>query len=554
MATTPSTSLHRGLPRATPSELAKGTFDAVVVGAGINGAAIAREAALRGLSVALLERNDFGEGTSAWNSRLIHGGLRYLEHGEIPLVYESLHDREALLHIAPHLIEPMPFIVPLYKHNHLPGWMFRIGMILYDILSLQKSLPSHRHLGVKELATEFPGLRRRGLGGGLHYYDAQISYPERLVLETILSASQAGAIVANYTSVERLLGDGDTITGVEAIDVPTGERFTVRGTTIVNAAGPWLDQLSLPAGVKRQIGGTTGTHLVVDAFPGAPTATIYYEAFTDNRAILVIPWNGKYLIGTTDDRFDGDPGQARGTAEEVDYILKETNLIIPQAKLTKADVLYSYTGVRPLPFVDAANPSAISRSHIITAHADRKGLVSIVGGKLTPHLSLAKETVDLLADKLLHRKLPASGAAKAALPGASWTKWPSTSLRRTSLARELPWDDGISDRLARVYGARALDIAALAQERPELARVIGDGPSAIVAAEIVFAIEHESAVHLSDILHRRAMVGLEADLAVSVAEESAAVAADAADWSPERVTQELADHAEYITRFRGGLD
>ncbi|VXB57221.1 glycerol-3-phosphate dehydrogenase/oxidase [Pseudoclavibacter sp. 8L] len=554
MATTPNTSLRGGLPRASAGELASRTFDVIVVGAGINGAAVAREAALRGLSVALLERSDFGEGTSAWNSRLIHGGLRYLEHGEIPLVYESLHDREALLHIAPHLIEPMPFIVPLYKHNHLPGWMFRIGMILYDVLSLQKSLPSHRHLGVKELATEFPGLRRRGLGGGLHYYDAQIAYPERLVLETILSASEAGARVANYTSVERLVRDGTAVTGVEATDVTSGERFTVRGHTVVNAAGPWLDELSLPAGVKRQIGGTTGTHLVVDEFPGAPTATIYYEAFTDNRAILVIPWNGKYLIGTTDDRFEGDPGKARGTAAEVEYILKETNLVIPQAKLTKADVLYSYTGVRPLPFVDAAKTGAISRSHIITAHDDRLGLVSIVGGKLTPHLSLAKETVDLIASKLLGRKLPASGAAKAALPGASWSKWPSTSLRRANLRRELPWDEAISDRLVRVYGARALDIAALAAERPQLAKVIGDGPSAIVAAEIVFAIEQESAVHLSDILHRRAMVGLEADLAVSVAEESAAVAADAAGWSAERVTQELADHAAYITRFRGGLD
>ncbi|MBF4458431.1 glycerol-3-phosphate dehydrogenase/oxidase [Pseudoclavibacter sp. VKM Ac-2867] len=554
MATTPNTSLRGGLPRASAGELASRTFDVIVVGAGINGAAVAREAALRGLSVALLERSDFGEGTSAWNSRLIHGGLRYLEHGEIPLVYESLHDREALLHIAPHLIEPMPFIVPLYKHNHLPGWMFRIGMILYDVLSLQKSLPSHRHLGVKELATEFPGLRRRGLGGGLHYYDAQIAYPERLVLETILSASEAGARVANYTSVERLVRDGTAVTGVEATDVTSGERFTVRGHTVVNAAGPWLDELSLPAGVKRQIGGTTGTHLVVDEFPGAPTATIYYEAFTDNRAILVIPWNGKYLIGTTDDRFEGDPGKARGTAAEVEYILKETNLVIPQAKLTKADVLYSYTGVRPLPFVDAAKTGAISRSHIITAHDDRLGLVSIVGGKLTPHLSLAKETVDLIASKLLGRKLPASGAAKAALPGASWSKWPSTSLRRANLRRELPWDEAISDRLVRVYGARALDIAALAAERPQLAKVIGDGPSAIVAAEIVFAIEQESAVHLSDILHRRTMVGLEADLAVSVAEESAAVAADAAGWSAERVTQELADHAAYITRFRGGLD
>ncbi|PPF74529.1 glycerol-3-phosphate dehydrogenase/oxidase [Pseudoclavibacter sp. Z016] len=554
MATTPSTSLHRGLPRASPRELASRTFDVIVVGAGINGAAVAREAAMRGLSIALLERSDFGEGTSAWNSRLIHGGLRYLEHGEIPLVYESLHDREALLHIAPHLIEPMPFIVPLYKHNHLPGWMFRIGMILYDVLSLQKSLPSHRHLGVKELATEFPGLRRRGLGGGLHYYDAQIAYPERLVLETILSASDAGARVANYTSVDSLVRDGTAVTGVEATDLTSGERFTVRGQTVVNAAGPWLDELSLPAGVKRQIGGTTGTHLVVDEFPGAPTATIYYEAFTDNRAILVIPWNGKYLIGTTDDRFDGDPGKARGTATEVEYILKETNLVIPQAKLTKADVLYSYTGVRPLPFVDAAKTGAISRSHIITAHDDRLGLVSIVGGKLTPHLSLAKETVDLIADKLLGRKLPASGAAKAALPGASWSKWPSTSLRRANLRRELPWDEAISDRLVRVYGARALEIAALAAERTQLAAVIGEGPSAIVAAEIVFAIEQESAVHLSDILHRRTMVGLEANLAVSVAEESAAVAADAAGWSAERVTQELADHAAYITRFRGGLD
>lgn len=553
MATSSMTPGGFALTRATPEQFQETTFDLAIIGAGINGAAVAREAALRGLSVAVIERDDFCEQTSAWNSRLAHGGLRYLEHGEIPLVYESLHDRESLLRIAPHLVSPMPFVVPLYAHNHLPGWMFRIGMVLYDVLSWRKSLPRHRRLGMAQVATEMPGMERGNLRGALHYYDGQITFPERLVVETLMDAAAHGAVIANHVTAEEIVHAGGVVQGIRARDLHSGTEFQIRARVVVNAAGPWVDDLDEEVGLDRQIGGTTGTHLVVDPFPGAPEATIYYEAVSDNRAILVIPWNGRYLIGTTDDRFEGDAREVRGTREEVEYLLAETNLIIPEACLTPQDVLLTYTGVRPLPYVKAAKTGNIPRSHIITAHQDPRGLVSIVGGKLTPHLSLGAETVDLILDDLLHRKLPASGTDRRSLPGAAWQKWASTTNHQAALSRSLPWPQSISDRLVRVYGGRVRDLVRIARERPDLAEVLGDGESAMVAAEIALAIESESALHLDDIIQRRAMVAFGRDLGQDVAPAAAEVAARVAGWDAERTRAELAEFEASRVRFRGGI-
>jgi glycerol-3-phosphate dehydrogenase len=542
----------RALGRPDPDELSSTTYDLAIVGAGINGAAIARDAALRGLSVVVVEKDDVCCGTSAWSSRLIHGGLRYLEHGELRLVHESLHDRGRLLEIAPHLVAPIPFVVPLYPHNHKPAWMFRAGMVLFDALSIRKSVPRHRRLSRKAVAVELPSLNREGFSGALRYYDGQVVFAERLVLETLLSAVDAGAVALTYTKVTKVVTEGGRATGVAVRDRRTGEERTVRASVVVNAAGPWVDEVSAGLSLPRFIGGTKGTHLVVDPFPGAPDVTVYYEARSDNRPILVIPWNGRYLIGTTDDRFDGDLDTTAGTEAEIDYLLEETNFLLPRARLTRESILYTYAGIRPLPYRPGAKPGSIPRSHLILTHDEVADLVTVVGGKLTPHLSLGREVVDKVAG-LLGRTLPASTADRVPLPGAPAvrTDWPTEAAR---LRDELPWPDEVVERLLAVYGTRCRELVALCARDPELGRVLGTGRSALVAAEVVVAVEQEGARHLIDILHRRTMIGLEPGWGREIHREVAELAAPLLGWSADDVSREVAAHDTYITeRLLGGV-
>jgi glycerol-3-phosphate dehydrogenase len=542
----------RALGRPDPDELSSTTYDVAIVGAGINGAAIARDAALRGLSVVVVEKDDVCCGTSAWSSRLIHGGLRYLEHGELRLVHESLHDRGRLLEIAPHLVAPIPFVVPLYPHNHKPAWMFRAGMVLFDALSIRKSVPRHRRLSRKAVAVELPSLNREGFSGALRYYDGQVVFAERLVLETLLSAVDAGAVALTYTKVTKVVTEGGRATGVAVRDRRTGEERTVRASVVVNAAGPWVDEVSAGLSLPRFIGGTKGTHLVVDPFPGAPDVTVYYEARSDNRPILVIPWNGRYLIGTTDDRFDGDLDTTAGTEAEIDYLLEETNFLLPRARLTRESILYTYAGIRPLPYRPGAKPGSIPRSHLILTHDEVADLVTVVGGKLTPHLSLGREVVDKVAG-LLGRTLPASTADRVPLPGAPaiGTDWVTEAAR---LRDELPWPDEVVERLLAVYGTRCRELLALCARDPELGRVLGTGRSALVAAEVVVAVEQEGARHLIDILHRRTMIGLEPGWGREIHREVAELAAPLLGWSADDVSREVAAHDTYITeRLLGGV-
>lgn len=540
------------LGAATSADLAARHYDLAVVGAGINGAAIAREAALRGLSVVLLERADIGSGTSSWSSRLIHGGLRYLEHGELRLVHESLHDRERLLHIAPHLVKPLGFVVPLYRHNHKPGWMYRIGLALYDVLSAGKSLPRHRAIGRKGVAVELASLNPDGLTGGLHYYDGQVEYAERLVLENVLSAVVAGAVAQTYAAVEEILTDEGRATGLRFTDLTDEATHTVTADLVINAAGPWVDELADGVALPRMIGGTKGAHLVVDPFPGAPEECIYYEARSDNRAVLVIPWNGRYLIGTTDDRFTGDPGAVAADEADVDYIIAETNALIPGAGLTRESVLFTYAGIRPLPYQPDGATGEISRSHLIKTHPEVGRLISVVGGKLTPHLALGTETVDL-AVKLLGRTTVASRADHQLLPGAT-ADWPATA-RRLALelsARGLPTP--LVNRLIRVYGVRCDVLIERIDQDPAAGRVIGTERDAVIVGEIEIAVRAEGATHLTDLLHRRLMVGLEPGLGLTVDQEVAEVAAPLLHWSAGQVEHEVARHRRYVEdRLRGGL-
>ena len=358
-------------------------YDVVIIGAGINGAGIARDAAMRGLKVLLIEKGEIGAGTTSASTRLIHGGLRYLEHFEFGLVYESLRERETLLRIASGLVKPLAMVIPIYKQSRRGRMTIWAGMVLYDLLSWRKSLPRHRMLSRAETLEKCPGLNAEGLVGSALYYDAQVEFPERLVLANVQSAREFGAEVLTHTRVTGLTGSGVEFRGQ-----------LVEASVVINATGPWIDQVLAPVKSPKLIGGTKGSHIVVPVFPGAPANAIYLEARSDGRPIFIIPWNKLYLIGTTDVPFEGDPDQVRCEDWEIDYLLSETNLALPGAHLTRESILYTYSGVRPLPYQSS------TRRHFIREHPQLPNLLSIVGGKLTTYRSLSEECVDLIFRKL----------------------------------------------------------------------------------------------------------------------------------------------------------
>jgi len=375
--------------------------DVVIIGGGINGAGIARDAAMRGLKVLLIEKGELGCATTSASTRLIHGGLRYLEHFEFGLVRESLREREILLKIAPDLVRPLAITIPIYKQSKRARLTIHAGMILYDLLSWGKSLPSHRMLSRAETLVRWPGLNPDGLIGSALYYDAQVEFPERLVVANVQSAREFGAEVLTHTRVINLAVNDGNVSGVEFVSEDAQKQFA-EARLVINAAGPWIDRVLAHAPVKspKLIGGTKGSHIVVPPFPTAPSNAIYLEARSDGRPMFIIPWNKLYLIGTTDIRFEGDPAEVRCEEWEIDYLLSETNLAIPGAQLTRENILCTYSGVRPLPNTDDKDEQSITRRHFIREHPQLRNLLSIVGGKLTTYRSLAEECVDLIFRKL----------------------------------------------------------------------------------------------------------------------------------------------------------
>ena len=508
-------------------------FDLIVIGAGINGAGVARDAAMRGLKVCVLEKADIGGGTSSASTRLIHGGLRYLEHGEFGLVRESLRERETLLKIAPHLVRPIPILIPTYRHARRGRFQLRAGMLLYDALSYDKSLPRHQMLSRNETLQHAPTLNSDGLTGGAIYYDAQVEFAERLVVENILDAQAHGAEVFTYARVTRLTNVSAGAACIEA--VCNGEHRSFSGKFVVNAAGPWIDELLHNTNnTSRLIGGTKGSHIVVGPFAGAPSIALYAEAKSDGRPFFIIPWNGNYLIGTTDIRFTGEPGQARCDESEADYLLMEANRVLSQANLTRDDILFTYSGVRPLPFTNEEDEQRITRRHFIRQHSEMDNVCSLVGGKLTTYRQLAEECVDLVFDKL-NQSRPDCVTAELALAGGQSL---DGSMRGENVAT------GIWERLLRVYGSRTRDLLKLCERDTTLLGPLSDS-SDVLKGEIVFAFEQEMATTLTDFLVRRAMCGFNANLAIGEDEQAAFVAQSFLGWSNERARQEVEEYRSY---------
>jgi glycerol-3-phosphate dehydrogenase len=523
-------------------------YDVIVIGGGINGSAIARDAATRGFRVLLLEKDDLSNATSAWSSRMIHGGIKYLENFEIDLVRESLREREWLLHAAPHLVKPLPFLMPYLRRNRRGPLMLTAGMIAYDVLSFDKSLDHHRLFGPGGALKAAPGLDPAQVRGGALFYDAQAEYAERLSVENAISAREHGARVLTHTRVTRLLLRDRRVIGVEYRDELTGETSTAQGRVTVNATGPWADELldTMPDHVRPLVGGTKGSHLVVDPFPGAPKYAMYYEAVTDGRPVLVIPWLGRYLIGSTDIRYHGDPGDAHADDDEVRYILTETNTLMPSAHLTPESVRFAYTGVRPLPFEPADDVAKITRHHIVHDHAPAlDGLVTIIGGKLTTFRSLAEDAVNRVARKLGGGRRRCVTRSEP-LPGGRVGDYTAFAAWFTA---ESGLDAAVARRLLALYGSRAVEVLDFVRHDPGLGRVVDAGSSAI-AAEGAFAIRHEFARTLTDVLMRRTMLGLDPELPVASVEAVAEALAGVEGWGTARTTAEIDAYLAHAKRFR----
>ncbi|MBT8103662.1 MAG: glycerol-3-phosphate dehydrogenase [Gammaproteobacteria bacterium] len=521
-------------------------FDVAIVGAGINGAGIARDAALRGLSVVIFDKDDMCTGCSWISSRLIHGGLRYLEYAEIPLVYESLHERRCLRLTAEHLVKPLRICIPIFKGARRGPLLIRLGMIAYDLLSVGKLVPGHEMLSGDAMRKEEPGLRSEGLRAAARYYDAQIKFAERLVLENLLSARSAGAEVMTHCEVTSIKTTNGTVSGVAYVDKIDNATHEVSVGTLVNAAGPWVDRVlqTAPVRTERHIGGTKGSHIIVGKFEGAPQDAFYVEAAADGRPFFILPWNDQYLIGTTDIRYDGDLDKIRVSAEEVDYLLSETNRVFPAAKLAVPDIHYAYAGVRPLPFQKEGPESAITRRHIIKVNdkvAD--GLISIIGGKLTTYRNLAEQTVDRIA-KLRHLKLNKCQTRDTLLPGA-----PGQERAREQLGElQLLSPEGI-ERVLCIYGGRASAICELCASNVALAVTL-DSDVKVLAAEVVFAIREEFARSLEDIVFRRMMIGLDADQGRPMYPAVADIAAEEIGWDAAEKSRQLDELVEFSESLR----
>jgi glycerol-3-phosphate dehydrogenase len=557
-----------------PQDIGRQVFDVIVIGAGINGAGVARDAAMRGLRVLLLDKGDISNGTTQWATRLIHGGLRYLEHYEFALVRESLRDREALLHIAPHLVKPLGFLVPIYDRSSRGPLMIRLGMNLYDTLSYDKSMDRHKMLGRKQVIDREPGLNPEGLKAAAFYYDAQVEYAERVAVENAVSARDHGATIITYANVENLIIENNNVRGVEFADVFTGERHAARAPVTVNVAGPWVDEvlaeLQQPGtdrNVGRFMGGTKGSHLIVDPFPGAPKGeALYVEARKDGRPYFIVPWNGRYLIGTTDLRYEEDLDYVKASEEEIQYLLDETNYVIPEANLTREDVLFTYAGVRPLPYNPEGETGGVTRSHVVFDHAKQDsaaggkvksqsaelppvgGLLSIIGGKLTTYLNLSRQTTDVIFEKL-DRKAPKSTSRKTPLPGSETSDF-DAFVAGFKAASTVP--DVLRDRLLKLYGVRAAEVLALGEDDPDLLTPLSPIESvetALIGAEVIWAFREEMAQTLPDVLLRRTMAGYGPKVALDVVEPAAQIAVKHLGWNQERAEHEVRQYREWIERY-----
>jgi len=511
-------------------------LDILVVGGGIVGTGSALDAATRGLRVGLVEARDWASGTSSRSSKLVHGGIRYLEQLDFRLVREALIERGLLLQrIAPHLVKPVRFLYPLTKPV-VERLYVGAGMLLYDLFSLSggrsPGVPHHRHLSKRQVMRAAPSLSGDAFIGGLAYYDAQVD-DARYVANLARTSSFYGAHVASRVRVEGFLKVGQRVVGVKAHDLETGETFDIRARQVVNATGVWTDDTQAMVGERGQfkVRASKGVHLVVprDRFQSKFGLILR----TEKSVLFVIPWGRHWLIGTTDTDWDLDKAHPAATAADIDYILEHVNRVLA-VPLTRDDVEGVFAGLRPLLAGESEQTSKLSREHIV-AHSV-PGLVVVAGGKWTTYRIMAKDAIDEAA-AALDGAVPASITEDIALLGAegyraAWNK-------RGKLARAFDVHKVRIEHLLNRYGVLTDELLDLIRERPELQDAL-PGADDYIGAEVVYAATHEGALHLEDVLARRTRISIEAwDRGVSAAPVAAALMAEVLGWDTERTDREV---------------
>ncbi|MBV2363796.1 glycerol-3-phosphate dehydrogenase/oxidase [Streptomonospora nanhaiensis] len=522
--------------------MAGGELDVLVVGGGIVGAGVALDAVSRGLSVGLIEARDFASGTSSRSSKLIHGGLRYLEQMDFELVREALVERGLLLHrIAPHLVRPVPFLYPLTKHWERP--YVGAGVTLYDVLATSmgntRGLPHHRHLTRGGALRVFPALRRDALVGAVQYWDAQVD-DARYVVTVLRTAATYGAHIASRVQAVGFLREGEHVTGARAQDLETGESIEIRAKQVVNAAGVWTDDIQEMVGGRGQIHvrASKGIHLVVPRDRIQASSGLILR--TEKSVLFVIPWGRHWIIGTTDTDWDLDKAHPAASRRDIDYVLDHVNQVL-RVPLTRDDVEGVYAGLRPLLSGESDDTSKLSREHTV-AHPV-PGLVLIAGGKYTTYRVMAKDAVDAVAHGLDGR-IPESVTDRVPLVGAEG--YAALWNQRGKLARDSGLHRSRVTHLLRRYGTLVHEVLALMEADPGLKEPLS-GSDDYLRAEIVYAAQCEGARHLNDVLARRTRISIETwDRGIAAAEEAARLMAGPLGWTEEQIEREVAYYRKRI--------
>lgn len=504
-------------------------LDMLVIGGGITGAGILREAARRNLAVALIEQRDFAWGTSSRSSKMVHGGLRYLLSGQVKLTWESVRERERLLREAPGLVDPMGFLHVFYK-GHWPGrWSFTALLNAYDILARRFN---HRYLSAQDCLWLTPHITRKGLTGGLRYGDA-VTDDARLVFRTIREAQQDHALALNYVAADRLIIEGGRVRGVGVRDVLSGETADVRATVVVNATGAWADRVRAQVGGGRDIRPLRGSHLVFPfwRFPVAQAVTLIHPA--DRRPVFVLPWEGATVVGNTDlDHKEDLDVEATITPQELDYLLEAVHYQFPALRIDRGDVLSTYSGVRPVIGAGVLNPSKEKRDHSIWVE---RGLISVSGGKLTTFRLIARDVLERVA-----RLIPSLPLEKRNKPLFYRRPGPTPHLQHL--------DQALQRRLIGRYGTEAEAVAGCAKEG-ELLRVPGTD---VIWAELRWATRTEAVVHLEDLLLRRTQLGiLLTEGGMGFLDRTQSICQEELGWHDERWRQELDSYRSLWQKCHG---
>jgi glycerol-3-phosphate dehydrogenase len=506
-------------------------FHVVVIGGGVNGVAVARECARAGKRVLLIEQNDFASGVTSRSTRIIHGGLRYLEHGELGLVRESLRERERLLREQSHLVHPMHFLLLLNEKSQRSALKVRAGLWLYQRIA-------GKHSGRKASEIELKHLER-ALDAGhrwsfFDYEDAQCEFPERLVAEWLTEAIAAGAVVRNHAEALAVDVAHGRAHGVLVRDHLSGRDERVDASWIINCAGPWADRVCQRSSVraaKPLIGGVRGSHIVLPRFPGSPSAAVYAEG-ADGRPMFVIPWNDQILAGTTEVADSGDPARAVPSADEIGYLVRSVAQLFPKAKISNQNVKHAFAGIRPLPYSPGNNPSAVTRKHILHDHIDDGAgrMLSAIGGKLTTASALARECARKIGVKVSEPNTVAIG------PGGALD--PLLDEAVLEIARIGAVSEETARGMLEWHGKRAADIARMALVSAELRAPICPHTSHVIA-EVVEAYRRECAVTLGDVLLRRVPVALGPCWSESCSREAALRIGAVLGWKDQKMGANL---------------